>query len=204
MGYLISSTSIIFLLSHFFWDGPSQKFVDFITYFFPDIFPIRGEEESSASTIRKGSHKIARRPDYMTVVQLGKGIELEIVYLETGKPNSSQDKRQRDHKKLIRFSKDSIDTTRKISKLKRVFNLSSKRQILFIFAINIAGNIFTFLQSCSTLVLLCNSESFIIGDVMELYAMRRESGIYKYCLIEKAPIPLHMTSPMPYTRLSIP
>jgi hypothetical protein len=29
---------------------------------------------------------------------------------------------------------------------------------------------------------------------MELYVMRRESGIYKYCLIEEAPIPLHMTS----------
>ena len=29
---------------------------------------------------------------------------------------------------------------------------------------------------------------------MELYAIRKESGIYKYCLIEKATIPLHMTS----------
>ena len=104
----------------------------------------------------------------MTIVQLEKGAELKVVYLETGRPDSSQDKRQRDHKKLVRFSKDSIDTTRKISKLKRVFNISSKRQILSIFAINIAG------------------------DVMELYAMRRESG---NCLIEEAPIPLHMTSP---------
>jgi hypothetical protein len=76
----------------------------------------------------------------MTIVQLEKGAELEVVYLETGRPDSSQDKRQRDHKKLVRFSKDSIDTTRKISKLKRVFNISSKRQMLSIFAINIAGN----------------------------------------------------------------
>ena len=30
---------------------------------------------------------------------------------------------------------------------------------------------------------------------MELYAMRKESGIYKYCLIEKAIILLHMTFP---------
>ena len=30
---------------------------------------------------------------------------------------------------------------------------------------------------------------------MELYAMRKESGIYKYCLIEEAIIPLHMTFP---------
>ena len=76
----------------------------------------------------------------MTVVELGKAVELEMLYLETGRPNSSQDKCQQDHKKLIQFSKDSIDTTRKISKLKRVFNLSSKRQILSIFAINIAGS----------------------------------------------------------------
>ncbi|CAG8697877.1 3227_t:CDS:2 [Dentiscutata erythropus] len=104
----------------------------------PAIWDIWGEEGSLASTIRKGSRKFARKPDYMAVVQLKKGAELEIVYLETGRPNSSQDKRQRDYKKLIRFSKDSIDTTRKISKLKRVFNLSSKRKILSIFAINIA------------------------------------------------------------------
>src|SRR5277367_5645087 len=77
----------------------------------------------------------------MTVVQLEKGVELEIIYLETGRPDSSQDKRRRDHKKLIRFSKDSINTTRKLLKLKRVFNTSSKRQILSIFAINIAGSV---------------------------------------------------------------
>ena len=75
----------------------------------------------------------------MMVVQLGKNAELEIVYLETGRPNSSQDKRVRDHKKLIRFSKDSIDTTRSIKNLKKIFNQPSKRQNLTIFTINIAG-----------------------------------------------------------------
>ncbi|GET57733.1 hypothetical protein GLOIN_2v1787252 [Rhizophagus irregularis DAOM 181602=DAOM 197198] len=114
---------------------------------------------------------ICSATDYMMVVQLGKNAELEIVYLETGRPNSSQDKRVRDHKKLIRFSKDSINTTRSILKLKRIFNQLLKRQNLSIFTINIAG------------------------DVLELYAMRKESGIYKYCLIEEATIPLHMTSP---------
>ena len=39
-----------------------------------------------------------------------------------------------------------------------------------------------------------NHIDFIIGDVLELYVMRRESGIYKYCLIEEALILLHMTS----------
>jgi hypothetical protein len=50
---------------------------------------LRGEEGSSASAIRKGSRKIARRADYIMIAQLGKNAELEIVYLETGRPNSS-------------------------------------------------------------------------------------------------------------------
>ncbi|UZO18744.1 uncharacterized protein OCT59_010056 [Rhizophagus irregularis] len=137
----------------------------------PIAWDIWGEEGSSASAIQKGSRKIARRADYMMVAQFRKNAELEIVYLETGRPNSSQDKRDRDHKKLIHFSKDSIDTTRNIKNLKKIFNQPSRRQNLTIFTINIAG------------------------DVIELYAMRKESGIYKYCLIEEATIPLHMTSP---------
>ncbi len=46
------------------------------------------------------------------------------------------------------------------------------------------------MQKCLWLLLF-----YISDDVMELYAMHRESGIYKYCLIEEASIPLHMTSP---------
>ena len=88
----------------------------------------------------------------MTVVELRKAVELEMVYLETGRPNSSQDKCQRDHKKLIWFSKDSINTTRKISKLKMVFNLSFKRHILSIFAINITGNVLYYFSLYPTLV----------------------------------------------------
>ncbi|PKK60720.1 hypothetical protein RhiirC2_761494 [Rhizophagus irregularis] len=76
--------------------------------------------------------------DYMMVAWLGKKAELEIVYLETGRPNSSQDKQVCDHKKLIRFSKDSIDTTRNIKNLKKIFNQLSTRQNLTIFTINIA------------------------------------------------------------------
>ncbi|CAG8498178.1 12634_t:CDS:2, partial [Acaulospora morrowiae] len=136
----------------------------------PIAWDIWGEEGSSASAIRKGSRKIARRADYMMMAQLGKNAKLEIVYLETGRPDSTQDKRLRDHKKLIRFFKDSIDTTRSVLKLKKIFNQSSKRQNLSIFTINVAG------------------------DVIELYAMHRELGIYRYCLIEEASIPLHITS----------
>ncbi len=100
---------------------------------------LKGEKGNSASTIQKGSCKIVRRANYMMVTQFRKNAELEIIYLETGRPNSSQDKWDRDHKKLIHFSKDSIDTTRNIKNLKKIFNQPSRRQNLTIFTINIAG-----------------------------------------------------------------
>lgn len=99
------------------------------------IFSNRGEKGSSASAIRKGSHKFARKPDYMFIAQL-EYLELEIVYLETGKPDSTNTKRQQDHKKLVRFSKDSIDAIKNSSKYRRI---REKIQELPIFTINIAG-----------------------------------------------------------------
>ena len=42
---------------------------------------LRGEEGSSASAIRKGSRKIARRADYMMVAQLGKMLNLKLFIL---------------------------------------------------------------------------------------------------------------------------
>ena len=117
-----------------------KKCITIISFILINIFfKLRGEEGSLASATRKGSRKFARRADYMMITQLGKKAELEIVYLETGRPNSSQDKRVHDHKKLIRFSKNSIDTTKNIKNLKKIFNQSSKRQNLSIFTINIAG-----------------------------------------------------------------
>ncbi|KAF0419077.1 hypothetical protein F8M41_007197 [Gigaspora margarita] len=125
-----------------------------------------GEEGSLASALRKGSLKIARRPDYMTFAKLGTNTGFEIFYLETGRPNSTLAKQLCDHKKLVCMSKDSIDTTRNISQLQRVFNKSIKRELLAIFT----------------------------GDVLELYTMHKESGIYKYGLLGRAPIPLRLTS----------
>src|SRR4051794_19686332 len=86
-------------------------------------------------------------------VKLGKNAELEIVYLETDKSNSSQDKQVYDHKKINTFFKDSIDTTRSIFKLKKIFNQPSRRQNLSIFTINIAGitNYFYFLHIYNSL-----------------------------------------------------
>ncbi len=53
------------------------------------FFKLKGKEGSSASIIWKSSHKIAQKADYIIVVQFKKSAELEIVYLETNRPNSS-------------------------------------------------------------------------------------------------------------------
>ncbi|CAG8631527.1 7966_t:CDS:2 [Diversispora eburnea] len=143
----------------------------------PSARGIWGEQGSLASATRKGSRKIARRPDYMLLTHLGKKAELEIFYLETGRPDSTLIKRAQDHKKLARFSKDSVDTTRNVSTLQRIFNKSITRQQLAIFTVNVAG------------------------DVLEIYAMRKETGIFKYCILDQAPIPLHIATPNDVYRL---
>ncbi|CAG8549576.1 6394_t:CDS:2, partial [Racocetra fulgida] len=93
---------------------------------------------SSASAERKGSYQRARCPDYMVVAQVS-NIEVEIGYLETGCPKSSLDKQIRDHKKLNRLGKDSIDVT-KLSKHKRKFEKLAMRY-MSIFTINVAGDV---------------------------------------------------------------
>ncbi|CAG8559672.1 10779_t:CDS:2, partial [Scutellospora calospora] len=143
----------------------------------PSAWGIWGEQGSLASATRKGSRKIARRPDYMLLTYLGKNAELEISYLETGRPDSTLIKRAQDHKKLARFSKDSVDTTRSVSSLQRIFNKSITRQQLAIFTVNVAG------------------------DVLEIYAMRKKTGIFKYCILDQAPIPLHIATPNDVYRL---
>ena len=93
--------------------------------------------------------------------------------------------------------------------IRRIFNQFSKRQNLTIFAINIAGNALYFYFSSAILYFLLlyykpivnNHVAFILGNVIDLYAMQKESGIYKYCLIEEATIPLHMISQVPYIHL---
>ena len=133
------------------------------------IFLNRGEERSSASTIQKESRKFAWKPDYMTIAQLGKDAKLEIVYLETGRSNFSQDKCWRNHKKLIWLSKDSIDSTRILLKLKKMFNQFSKRQNLTIFAINIAGNALYFYFSSAILYLLLLYYKLIVNNHVALF-----------------------------------
>ena len=63
--------------------------------------------------------------------------EHEILFLETGKPVSTLDKQLRDHNKLARISKDSIDRTNKITSLKKIFKKENKDPPIF--TINVTG-----------------------------------------------------------------
>lgn len=93
-------------------------------------------------------------------------------YLETGCPDSTLKKQLRDHKKLNRLSKDSIDFTR-FSKNERVFRGLAMKSMLSVFSINVAG------------------------DTMECRCMHKEAGIYKNCLLERAVIPLYVPATKP-------
>jgi len=92
---------------------------------------IRGEKGSIASTLRKGKH--GRKPDFSLAVRFSEG-EHEIFYLETGKPISLLDKQLRDHRKLARFSKDSIDQART-----KFSNNFKKKNLATIFTMNVTG-----------------------------------------------------------------
>ncbi|CAG8504131.1 5885_t:CDS:2, partial [Racocetra fulgida] len=61
-----------------------------------------------ASAERKESGKQAKRPDYMVIAQVS-AKEVEIRYLEMGRPKSSSKKQKQDYKKLNRFGKDLIN-----------------------------------------------------------------------------------------------
>ncbi|CAG8726024.1 16455_t:CDS:2, partial [Gigaspora rosea] len=133
-----------------------------------DIWGIWAEQASSASAQRKGSYKSARQPNFMVIAQINNK-EIEVGYLETGRPNSSSDKQLQDHKKLNRLAKDAIDTTTN-SKKDRVFRGLAVKKMLAIFTINVAG------------------------DLLEIRCMCKEGGLYKSCLLEDAKIPLHIPS----------
>jgi hypothetical protein len=118
------------MVSNFFFNS---SVVILIRCFNALISTIRGEKVSKASAIRKG--KYGRKPDFSLVVRLNE-TEHEIFYLETGTPISKLDKQLRDHRKLARFSKDSVDQTRG-NKLKTIFK--KNKDLATIFTMNVTG-----------------------------------------------------------------
>ena len=89
-----------------------------------------------------------------------KNKDIEIVYLETGKPNSNLTKQLKDHFKLNRLARAAIDFS------KQAKNHRFLKYILSIFTINVTG------------------------DRLEIRHMYKHLGIYKNCLLQRTRIPL--------------
>ncbi|CAG8602832.1 23801_t:CDS:2, partial [Dentiscutata erythropus] len=98
-------------------------------------------------------------------------IDVEIGYLETGRLNSSFDKQMQDQKKLNRLAKDSIDTSKK-QKIRRKVKMLSMHY-LTIFTINVAG------------------------DTLEFRSVRKDSGLFRVLLLDRAKISLDILSMNP-------
>ncbi|CAG8674194.1 11733_t:CDS:2, partial [Gigaspora rosea] len=109
----------------------------------------------------------AERPDYTFVVQIG-NTRVELIYSETGRPNSSDQKQQGDHRKLARLSKSSLENAR--TELKVPLQKSTLSEHLNIFSINVAV------------------------DTLKMYAMRKGSSLLIYRPITSARIPLQIAT----------
>ncbi|CAG8820889.1 28515_t:CDS:2, partial [Gigaspora margarita] len=120
---------------------------------------------------RSSKWKSARRPDYMVVAEI-KNKSIEIGYLETGRPNSSLNKQLRDHNKLNRLAKDSIDETW-LAKNDRFFRGTAIKKMLTIFTIN------------------------VVGSALEIQSVHREGSIYRSCLLNRVKLPLYLPSIKP-------
>ena len=94
------------------------------------------------------------------VILRKKNKDIEIVYLETGKPNSNLTKQLKDHFKLNRLARVAIDFSKQ-AKNQRFIKYTPS-----IFTINVAG------------------------DRLEIRYMYKHSGIYKNCLLQRTRIPL--------------
>ncbi|CAJ0629642.1 11016_t:CDS:2 [Entrophospora sp. SA101] len=122
---------------------------------------------SWSDTVQTGNSRSACRPDLMLIAFVN-GQRVDILNLETGRPDSSKRKQEQDRLKLVRLAKNSMDFARDY--LKQFIKKGVLTNLLSIFSINIAG------------------------DDLRIYSMRMEHGILRNCLLTRATIPLHMVS----------
>ena len=114
---------------------------------------------ADAEQEQAGCLKKAKRSDYMVTLRK-KNKDIEIVYLEIGKPNSNLTKQLKDHFKLNRLARAAIDFSKQ-AKNQRFIKYTPS-----IFTINVAG------------------------DWLEIQHMYKHSEIYKNCLLQRTRIPL--------------
>ncbi|CAJ0753118.1 24447_t:CDS:2, partial [Entrophospora sp. SA101] len=132
-----------------------------------ETWKIWGDMASWSDTVQTGNSRSACRPDLMLIAFVN-GQRVDILNLETGRPDSSKRKQEQDRLKLVRLAKNSMDFARDY--LKQFIKKGVLTNLLSIFSINIAG------------------------DDLRIYSMRMEHGILRNCLLTRATIPLHMVS----------
>ncbi|CAG8709033.1 16400_t:CDS:2 [Rhizophagus irregularis] len=128
---------------------------------------IWGDMASWPDAVQKGDSCSACRPDFMLVAYVNNE-RVDILNMETGRPNSHKRKQEQDRLKLARLSKNLMDYTK--THLKQFIKKGILSNLLSIFSINVAG------------------------DDLRVYSMNMEYGILKNCLLTRATIPLHMVS----------
>jgi len=132
-----------------------------------ETWRIWGDMASWPDAMQKGDFRSACRPDFMLIAHVDNE-RVDILNMETGRPNSHKRKQEQDRLKLARLSKNSMDYAR--AYLKQFIKKGVLSDLLSIFSINVAG------------------------DDLRIYSMNMEHGILKNCLLTRATIPLHMVS----------
>jgi hypothetical protein len=85
---------------------------------------------------KKGDARSACRPDFMLIAYVNNE-RVDILNMETGRPNSHKRKQEQDRLKLARLSKNSVDYTRAC--LKQFIKKGILSNLLSIFSFNVAG-----------------------------------------------------------------
>ena len=101
-----------------------------------DYFLIRGDMASWSDAIQKGDFCSASRPDFMLIAYVNNE-RVDILNMETGRPNSYKRKQEQDRLKLTRLSKNSMDYARAC--LKHFIKKGILSSLLSIFSINVTG-----------------------------------------------------------------
>lgn len=86
--------------------------------------------------VQKGDSCSACRPDFMLVAYVNNE-RVDILNMETGRPNSHKRKQEQDRLKLARLSKNLMDYTK--THLKQFIKKGILSNLLSIFSINVAG-----------------------------------------------------------------
>ncbi|CAG8514325.1 17289_t:CDS:2 [Cetraspora pellucida] len=137
-----------------------------------ETWRIWGDMASWPDAIQKGDSRIAYRSDLMFIAYLNDQ-RIDLLNMETGRPNSSKRKQEQVRLKLARLATNTMDFAR--THLKQYIKKGILSNLLSIFSINVAG----MLRQEKMVDYQTNLTSKFIGDDLRIYNMCMEYGIFK-------------------------